>query len=114
MSRRPVISATGVVGVKAAGSATKPAAISVFQRSTLRKPKRRRIGGATNFMAIAPTAAANVIMPDWNGGHAEAELQEERQQERRRAHADAEQEGADQAVPEGRQPSSVRSRIGFV
>ena len=53
--------------MKAAGSATKPPAITALTTSTLRKPKRRRIGGAANFMAIAPIAAAKVMMPDWNG-----------------------------------------------
>ena len=38
-----------------------------FICGTWRKPKLRRIGGAANFIAMAPIAEANVIMPDWNG-----------------------------------------------
>ncbi len=41
--------------------------MSVFHISTRRNPKRLRIGGAANFMAMAPTALAKVIEPDWNG-----------------------------------------------
>ena len=82
--------------------------------STLRKPKRRRIGGAANFMAIAPIAATKVIDARLERRHAEADLEHQRQQERRRADADAEQERADDRWRGSvGMRSSDRSRIGF-
>ena len=68
--------------------------------STRLKPKRRRIGAAVVFMAMAPTAVAKVSMPDCNGCQAEAELQQKRQQEGHGADADAEDEAADHAGEE--------------
>ena len=68
--------------------------------STCLKPKRRRIGAAVVFMAMAPTAVEKVSMPDWNGRQAEAELEQERQQKGRGADADAEEEAAHDAGKE--------------
>ena len=68
--------------------------------STCLKPKRRRIGAAVVFMAMAPTAVEKVSMPDWNGRQAEAELEQERQQKGRGADADAVDEAAHDARKE--------------
>ncbi len=59
--------ATGVAGVKAAGSVTKTAATKALTTSTVRNPNCRRMGRAANFRTMAPIAEANVIRPDWNG-----------------------------------------------
>ena len=97
-SRR--IKPCGVIGVNIAGTPMKMALTSALITSTCLKPKRRRIGAAVVFMAMAPTAVENVSMPDWNGRQAEAELEQERQQKGRGADADAVDEAAHDACKE--------------
>ena len=57
----------GVDGWNKATAAMNVQAMTALTSSTRRKPKRRRIGAAAVFMVMAPTAPANVSMPDWNG-----------------------------------------------
>ena len=89
-----------MIGVNSAGTPMKTALTSALVTSTRLKPKRRRIGAAVVFMAMAPTAVAKVSMPDWNGVQAEAELQHQRQQKGHGADADAIDEAADHAGKE--------------
>ena len=56
-----------MIGVNKAGMPMKTALTTALTTSTCLKPKRRRIGAAVVFMAMAPTAVENVSMPDWNG-----------------------------------------------
>ena len=98
----PTIQANGTPGVKVAQAATNAALMSAFTVSTQLKPKRRRMIGTTVFMPIAPTTLESVIRPDWNGGETEAELQQERQQERHRADAGAVDEAAEDRGAHGR------------
>src|SRR3546814_2854427 len=57
----------GVSARKSPQRATKTPAISAFQTRTRLNPKRWIMGVATSFMAMAPTALVNVIMPAENG-----------------------------------------------
>ena len=78
----------------------KTALTTALITSTCLKPKRRRIGPAVVFMAMAPTAVAKVEHAGLERRQAEAELQQERQQKGRGADADAIDEPADDAGEE--------------
>jgi hypothetical protein len=66
-SSTATISHHGVAAVNSAIASRKPAPTIAFTVSTVRKPKRRRIGWAVNFITSAPPAATNVRVPDANG-----------------------------------------------
>ena len=93
--------ACGVPAVNSAIAARKRLLTTALVTSTRLKPKRRRIGAAVLFMAMAPAALAKVRSPDWSGVQAEAELEQQRQEEGKGAHADAVEKAAHDAGEEG-------------
>ncbi len=69
--------------------------------STRLKPKRRRIGAAVVFMAMAPTALAKVSSPDCIGFRPKPSCNISGSRKGMRADADAIEEAADHAGEEG-------------
>ena len=61
---RIIINTIGVAAVKAAQTARKAALTTELTTRMLRKPKRRKIKVTAHFIPMAPSAVANVIMPD--------------------------------------------------
>ena len=57
------------------------------EQSTLRSRAHLRIGPAVGFIAIAQRRHESPARPDWKGRQAETHLEQERQQEGRRADA---------------------------
>ena len=97
---------TGQPGGRPRTPRRKAEATTPFHIRVLRKPKRRRMGGAASFMRNDPARRAEGDQAAPAGGHAEADLHHHRQQERQGAAGDAGQGPADHRQAEGRASAS--------